>query len=137
MSRKMTLAAAGLITVVGGAVFTPPSPAAASTDPPAGGWDHTWTSTDSGQGATVYVEEYGDIIEVCDSDEDGRSAAADVSWNSGASGFTLIAGGIGNCSKSTASKHNIPEGVTVTVSVYRSESGTVENRSIHTYVNDH
>ncbi|WP_146073723.1 hypothetical protein [Amycolatopsis sp. CA-126428] len=40
--------------------------ASATVDPPGGSWDHTWTTTDADKGGTVYVEENGDVVSVCD-----------------------------------------------------------------------
>lgn len=133
MSRGI-LAAAAAAVVAGVTLATP---ASAAIDPPAGGWDHTWYSTDSAHGATLFVEEYNDVLEVCDSASDGLGAEAKISG--GGVTHTLSAkGGYGDCTETTSSSFDLPEGATISITVYLLNSaGNHLNATTSSYVNDH
>jgi hypothetical protein len=78
---------------------------ASANDTPGINWDHTF----SGRGATVYVEEHGDIIELCDSVANGHSAWIDVNGQY----IMRVSGGKGSCVSHQASDgaaYNLPEG---------------------------
>ncbi|WP_432190311.1 hypothetical protein [Streptomyces sp. Tue6028] len=120
--------AAGIAAALG--VIAIASPASA-IDPGDGSWDHSFQSWNGG--ASLYIEEHGDIIEVCDSAADGYSAHADISWNGG--GYSLTAAGAGNCTYSTASTHDIPEGIRVDVTFW--SGNTVSVNDIIYFINDH
>jgi hypothetical protein len=86
----------------------------ASADEPPDGivWDHTYTAP----GVTVYVEEHGDIISVCDSAENGHSAWVQVDWSNG--GFpatykSTVTNGVGSCKTHQASEvgFDLDEGI--------------------------
>lgn len=117
--------------------------ASATVDPPGGSWDHTWTTTDANKGGTVYVEENGDVVSVCDSFADGLAARARVSvqQSSGAylERYTLVAsGGLGSCATARASDggtHDLPEHVSIGVTVYLGPD--FQHASDHYYLNDH
>ncbi len=78
------------------ALATITAPPTIAADQPGIAWDHTW----SGVGVKVYVEEYGDIISVCDASANGHSAwvtVDDISAN--ITGYRLTANrGTGTCS---------------------------------------
>ncbi|MFF0588636.1 hypothetical protein ACFYWD_21975 [Streptomyces sp. NPDC003781] len=64
-------------------------------------WDHTA----SYDGVTVYYEEHGDIVKVCDSKKNGRSASVIVYENSpGDVGYSMtVSSGYGDCKSHRAS----------------------------------
>ncbi|MGW4061579.1 hypothetical protein ACWEGE_25085 [Amycolatopsis sp. NPDC004747] len=144
MRNKLAAVAATTVFVAGGSLMTATS-ASATVDPPGGGsWDHTWTTTDADKGGTVYVEENGDVVTVCDTAADGLSARADVrveetSGNSYRFLYTVTAaGGLGSCATSKASDggvHDLPEHVNILVQVYLGPH--YQNSSPHYYLNDH
>ncbi|WP_329004043.1 hypothetical protein OHA18_11670 [Kribbella sp. NBC_00709] len=121
--RSATLLAAAVM-LVGGALATA-APASAAPAPPDGSrWDHTFTSVDSNHGATMYVEEHGDVIELCDSASDGYAARAIVSGNPSLSGtltYTMTSSGAGVCTVHTASQggaYDLPEVWTIYVKLW-------------------
>ncbi|MGA8112416.1 MAG: hypothetical protein WCA46_02000 [Actinocatenispora sp.] len=125
VSGAMALAAAAILTTAG---------AASAAEPPGGiVWDHTWSTT----GVTVYVEEHGDIISVCDTSANGDAAYVEVYANY-AWPYTYLmtaTGGSGTCTTHRASdggKYNLDEGVDVDV---RGDGGEYGRRD--TFVNDH
>ncbi|OXM66332.1 hypothetical protein CF165_20295 [Amycolatopsis vastitatis] len=117
--------------------------ASATVDPPGGSWDHTWTTTDANKGGTVYVEENGDVVSVCDTAADGLSARVKISVeqtpNTWSERYTLVAsGGLGSCATARASdggSHNLPEGSSIGVTVYLGPD--FQHDSTHSYLNDH
>ena len=142
MRNKIAALAATTAFVAGGTLLTATS-ASATVDPPGGSWDHTWYTTDADKGGTVYVEENGDVVSVCDSDADGLSARAKVSVEESPNVwrelYTLIAsGGVGSCATARASDggtHNLPEGASISVVVYLGPN--FQHDSTHEYLNDH
>ncbi|NIH78571.1 hypothetical protein [Amycolatopsis viridis] len=91
--RKMMLTAATL-TVTAASALTITGTATATTSP-AGGWDHVWAGGD----ATVYAEETGDVIKVCDTKADGQPVYVKVS-SGGQWKYTVWAkGGLGSCAE--------------------------------------
>ncbi|PBC78156.1 hypothetical protein BX265_2917 [Streptomyces sp. TLI_235] len=69
MRHRIAALTAATVLLAGGALATATS-ASAAVDPPGGSWDHTCTAVDSAHGGTVYVEEHGDVVSVCDSAAD-------------------------------------------------------------------
>ncbi|WP_326955596.1 MULTISPECIES: hypothetical protein [unclassified Amycolatopsis] len=142
MRNKIAALVATTAFVAGGTLMTATS-ASATVDPPGGSWDHTWTTTDANKGGTVYVEENGDVVSVCDSFADGLAARARVSvqQSSGAylERYTLVAsGGLGSCATARASDggtHDLPEHVSIGVTVYLGPD--FQHASDHYYLNDH
>ncbi|MFJ3365809.1 hypothetical protein [Streptomyces anthocyanicus] len=67
MTQTAAISTAVLALASGAFAF---APAAAATELPGINWDHTY----SGTGVKVYVEEYGDVISVCDTSANGHSA---------------------------------------------------------------
>ncbi|MGI6870022.1 MULTISPECIES: hypothetical protein [Amycolatopsis] len=126
-----TLSAAAAVAAAG--VLVPAGTAAAMPDPPGDSWDHTFTAP----GVTVYVEEYGDRISVCDSAANGSSAQVNV-WADGGWRYKAVAsGGSGSCVTHSASEggaYNLPEGAFIEL-YYKGVSTGYATRS--TYVNDH
>ena len=107
MRNKIAALVATTAFVAGGTLMTATS-ASAQVDPPGGSWDHTWKTTDAKQGGTVYVEENGDVVSVCDSAEDGLSARADVSVQQSSGAYhvryqLVASGGVGSCATARAS----------------------------------
>ncbi|MET9255042.1 hypothetical protein [Streptomyces sp. NPDC003717] len=142
MRRRIAALAATTVIAAGGMLGTATS-ASATVDPPSGGWDHTWYTTDASHGGRVQVEEYGDIINLCDTKADGKYPEAHILAYDGLGDirrdFTINAkGGSGVCTVSTASQggaHDIPEGNTVSVSIWLISGKT--NQYTGEYVNDH
>ncbi|MFI5592428.1 hypothetical protein ACIA5G_45775 [Amycolatopsis sp. NPDC051758] len=142
MRNKIAALVATTAFVAGGTLLTATS-ASATVDPPGGSWDHTWKTTDANKGGTVYVEENGDVVSVCDSFADGLAARARVSvqQSSGAyyERYTLVAsGGLGSCATARASDggtHDLPEHVSIGVTVYLGPD--FQHASDHYYLNDH
>jgi hypothetical protein len=138
VNRKIAGILVGGATVIGSLAFA--APASASPSPPQGGsWDHVWTSTDSTHGATVYVEEHGDVIDVCDTASDGHLAEVRVAWDFDS--FIIRASGYGVCTVSTNVNHDLPEAQmsnNITVSVYRNSTSSGPVNLYKTFfVNDH
>ncbi|MDF6043801.1 hypothetical protein LRD69_17025 [Streptomyces sp. JH14] len=138
--------AATTVIAAGGMLATATS-ASATLDPPGGSWDHTWTTADAGHGGTINVEEYGDILNLCDTDADGKSPVAEIQIFS-PSGyydsdiFLVATGGYSSCDVSAASQggvHNIPEGYTVKITMYLQPYNyqTDTSKVVHSYLNDH
>lgn len=131
--------------VAGGALATA-SPAAATQLPPPGGgsWDHTWTTTDAKAGGTVYVEEHGDLIYLCDTAADGVAPRARIyAWNT-TDGYLLrysltASGGNGSCAHGQASDggaFDLPENDNINIDLFLGPyPGT--NRTQPTFLNDH
>jgi hypothetical protein len=110
------------------------APSAAFADEPPGGitWDHVYTAT----GVKVYVEEYGDIISVCDTSANGHSADADI-YADGYFGYGItVSAGAGSCVTRRASDgglHDLPEGSNIRIA-YDGNGGAY---SFAYYANDH
>lgn len=115
------------------------APASASDPGGDGSWDHSFQSWNGG--ASLYVEEHGDVIELCDSKADGYSAHATISWGAGAGQkFSLAVGGAGTCVESTAATHDIPEKSSTfsgRVDLAFWSGSTQSVNDIHYYINDH
>ncbi len=123
--RTKIAAVAATALLVGGMLAT--ASTASASDPGGGGsWDHTWTTTDAAHGGTIYVQEHGDILMVCDTAADGNAARAQVAYDNVALGkeiyFTITAsGGNGSCSETKASDgapYDLPENQEIGVTVY-------------------
>ncbi|NIH82962.1 hypothetical protein [Amycolatopsis viridis] len=122
LSAVVTLAAAG--------VLVPAGSASAMPDPPGDGWDHTFSEL----GVTVYAEEYGDRIAVCDTAANGASAVVNV-W-AGPWKYEAVASGFGTCTTHRASeggRYNLPEGVYVDL-YYKGDNGYATHSG---FMNDH
>ncbi|MDT7797133.1 MAG: hypothetical protein QOI78_566 [Actinomycetota bacterium] len=93
-------------------------------DPPSGGWDHTWTTTDGDKGGTVYIAENGDRVSVCDTASDGYAPRVQVA----------ASGGLGSCASASASQggvYNLPENTSIGVTIWPGPDCK------HYYLNDH
>ena len=142
MRNKIAALAATTAFVAGGTLLTATS-ASATVDPPGGSWDHTWYTTDADKGGTVYVEENGDVVSVCDSAADGLSARADVAVKNSTGSYdvryTLVAsGGLGSCDSARASdggRHDLPENASIGVTVFLGPN--YQHASTNFYLNDH
>jgi hypothetical protein len=143
MLNKMAALAATTFVLVGTLVTA--TSASASVDPPSGGWDHTWTTTDGDKGGTVYIAEYGDHVSVCDTASDGYAPRVQIaSEESSVPGaydirYTLTAsGGLGSCASASASQggvYNLPENTSIGVTVWLGPN--YKYQSTHYYLNDH
>lgn len=141
MRRGILGIAATTAAVLSGIAFATPSSASDPGDP-GYPWDHVWTSYDNVHGATVYAEENGDFIRLCDTAADGYSAHVDIDYGYQWEGvwvdrgsFSLVVGGNGSCVQSNFEIHNIPEGDTVKLSIYTSDSFFPHRDTW--FVNDH
>ena len=144
MHNKIAALVATTAFVAGGTLLTATS-ASATVDPPGGSWDHTWKTTDANKGGTVYVEENGDVVSVCDSAADGLSARADIAVEESSvpgaydTRYTLVAsGGLGSCATARASDggtHDLPEHWNIGVTVFLGPN--YQHPSTHYYLNDH
>ncbi|MEV8096021.1 hypothetical protein [Kitasatospora sp. NPDC085879] len=143
MRHRIAALTAATVLLAGGALATATS-ASAAVDPPGGSWDHTWTTVDSAHGGTVYVEEHGDVVSVCDSAADGMAPRVQV-WTQSSSGqynsryIIEATGGLGSCKTVSASDggiYDLPENVSIAVSIWLGPS-VGHLGSEHTFLNDH
>lgn len=144
MRTKLAALAATTVFVAGGTLATATS-AWAGVDPPSGGWDHTWTTTDGDKGGTVYIAEHGDHVSLCDTDADGYAPRVQIANEEGSVPgaydirYTLTAsGGLGSCVSASASQggvYNLPENVSIGVTIYLGPD--YKYPSTHYYLNDH
>jgi hypothetical protein len=142
MRNKIAALVATTAFVAGGTLMTATA-ASATVDPPGGSWDHTWKTTDAAKGGTVYVEENGDVVSVCDSAADGLSARADVAVQSSSGQYDVryhlvASGGLGSCDTARASdggSHDLPEHISIGVTVFLGPN--YQHGSTHYYLNDH
>lgn len=98
----MALAAAATLMVSAGSASAQPDPGI--------NWDHTFEAS----GVRVYVEEYGDIISVCDTKSNGHAAEVQVrATDVWPYDYEMTAsGGVGSCKTHQASdgaKYNLSE----------------------------
>ncbi|MFI7072605.1 hypothetical protein [Micromonospora sediminicola] len=123
----------GAAALTAATVVAFPGGAAASPEPPDSSWDHVF----SAKGVTVYVEEYGDIISVCDSLANGYAATVFVESDGGTLFYSAKASnGAGTCTTHRASdggKYNLPEKWYYKV-VY---DGSEEASELSGFYNDH
>jgi hypothetical protein len=141
--RIATLAATTVIAA--GGVLATASSASATVDPPPGSWDHTWATSDAGQGGTVYIAENGDIVTLCDTNADGRTPHIEIVYEDGpgdwGSAYALVAsGGEGSCISARASQggaYNLPENKEIGVTIWLGPLYHGYGESTHYYLNDH
>ncbi|MFF7879263.1 hypothetical protein ACH40F_14795 [Streptomyces sp. NPDC020794] len=141
MRHKIAALAATTAFLAGGALATATS-ASATVDPPSGGWDHTWTTTDSTPGGTVYIAEYGDIVSLCDTDADGYAPRVQIASQNGSGAYdiryTLTAsGGEGACVSARASQggvYDLPENTEIGVTIWLGPNR--DYQATHYYLND-
>lgn len=116
------------------------SGATASAQPDPGiDWDHIFNpNSPTGSGVRVYVEEYGDIVSVCDSAKDGKSATAvvtDLGYSPSREYSMTVSSGYGTCKTHRASdggKYNLHEKNYVAITYWaKGEDNYAE------YYNDH
>ncbi|HEY3502086.1 MAG TPA: hypothetical protein VGN37_04760 [Actinocatenispora sp.] len=113
MRNRIAAVAAAVLLGAGGALAAASSASASTLPPPDGGsWDHNWTTTDALHGGTIYVEEHGDMIYLCDTASDGLAPRARI-FAQEASGdyiqrYTLTASdGKGSCTGHDASEGGV------------------------------
>jgi len=144
--RTTIAAVAATVLLAGGGALAAASSASAATLPPPGGgsWDHTWTTTDSLHGGTIYVDEHGDMVYLCDTAADGYAPRADIASQSSSGqynsryGLTASAGK-GSCTGHTASEggvYNLPENDNILVNVWLGPN-VGHDGSDHVFLNDH
>ncbi|MDI5968237.1 hypothetical protein POF50_002555 [Streptomyces sp. SL13] len=140
-TRIAALAAAVLLA---GGVLATASPASAAPAPPQGSWDHTWTTSDAAHGGTVYVEEHGDTVSLCDTAADGYAPRAEV-FSEGTDGLyharyiITASGGFASCTGYSASNggvYDLPEGVEILVEIWLGPNVGHDGTS-HYFLNDH
>ncbi|MFJ1730475.1 hypothetical protein [Streptomyces sp. NPDC088254] len=143
MRRKIATVAAASAFLAAGMLATATS-ASATVDPPAGGWDHTWTTSDSVPGGTVYIAEHGDVVSLCDTDADSLAPRVSIAVEQSIAGaydirYTLTAsGGEGSCVVARASQggvYDLPEGKNIGVTIWLGPDR--RNQTQHYYKNDH
>lgn len=133
LGRRTATGLLGAAALTGLTAVTAPS-AGAVVDPGIK-WDHTY----SGTGVKVYVEEHGDIISVCDTSANDRSAWVTVSdITNNISGYKLMASrGKGSCAThqaSDGSRYDQREGSRIALNF----EGAGGNGSYYvSFVNDH
>ncbi|TRV73756.1 hypothetical protein FKN01_26385 [Streptomyces sp. 130] len=96
---------AGATALAATALMMSGTTASAQTEPGIN-WDHIFNpNSPTGSGVRVYVEEYGDIVSVCDSAKDGKSATAVVTdlGYSGREYSMTVSSGYGTCKSHRAS----------------------------------
>lgn len=136
MSRTVLGATTAL--VAGIALATP---ASATITPPGGAWDHIVTTRDAApHGGTVYIQEYGDVIDLCDTDADGLAPTVQINYTLDGIPYhygMTASGGYGSCvvrSASDGGVYNLPENTEIIVTVYL---GNYDYTFSGPYVNDH
>ncbi|MEU3843375.1 hypothetical protein AB0E88_25455 [Streptomyces sp. NPDC028635] len=141
--RHKIAALAATTVMLGCASLATATSASATVDPPGGGWDHTYTTSDAKHGGTVYVSEYGDVISLCDTAADGLAPRADIFSEESIAGlydlqYSLTAsGGEGSCVTSRASQggvHDLPEGRHISITVWLGPDR--KSQTTHNYLND-
>ncbi|MGV9351454.1 hypothetical protein ACWDSD_43495 [Streptomyces spiralis] len=139
MKMRHAMTASLAAAVLGGLMTFTASPASAATPPDGIVWDHVW----SAPGVTVYVEEHGDYVSVCDSDANGDSATATV-WEVNGTvlyeQYTItVTSGAGSCVTRAASDggvYDLTEGSTAKFQIgFRGDSSY--SMDYETWVNDH
>ncbi|MEV0980842.1 MULTISPECIES: hypothetical protein [unclassified Streptomyces] len=142
MRHKIAALAASTIVLACGSIATATS-ASATVDPPGGGWDHTYTTSDAKQGGTVYIAEHGDIVSLCDTAADGLAPRVSIAAEESIGGiydirYTLTAsGGEGSCVSAKASQggvYDLPEGRHVGVTIWLGPDR--KSQTQHYYLND-
>ncbi|MFC4333842.1 hypothetical protein [Salininema proteolyticum] len=103
MKFKKTLRTLSTLAATGAAVFAFTSPAAAAPD-------YTLFTSDDNPGGTLRFWDYGDQMDVCDSDADGYSAVGYV-WDTvtGKRIYAYHVPGNGNCERRTYKDYNMVE----------------------------
>ncbi|MEV6182907.1 hypothetical protein ACIHAR_14085 [Streptomyces sp. NPDC052016] len=142
MRHKIGALAATTVFLAGGALATATS-ASAAVDPPSGGWDHTWTTSDSRDGGTVYIAEHGDIVSLCDTAADGYAPRVQIASQASSGAYhiryTLTAsGGEGSCASARASQggvYDLPENTQIGVTIWLGPDRDYQTQ--HYYLNDH
>lgn len=140
MRKTFATAAATTALVIGGSLACATS-ASAAPSPPSGSWDHTWYTSDSAHGGTIYVQEYGDIVYLCDSAADGYAPTAMIGVKDSTGAYQAqyllsATGGNGSCASHRASqggKYNLPENIEISIGVWL---GGNLHGSTHYYLND-
>ncbi|MPY31317.1 hypothetical protein FNH09_08390 [Streptomyces adustus] len=137
MAATTVIAASGVLATA--------SSASATVDPPSGGWDHTWTTTDAGKGGTIYIAEHGDIVTLCDTNADGRTPHLEVNYEDGPGdwGFAYAldaTGGEGSCVSARASqggRYDLPENEEIEIAIWLGPLYHEYGMARHYYLNDH
>ncbi|MGA8112272.1 MAG: hypothetical protein WCA46_01275 [Actinocatenispora sp.] len=144
MRNKIATVAATVLLAAAGALATASSASAGTLPPPGGGsWDHTWTTTDSAHGGTVYVEENGDMVYLCDTAGDSYAPRVKIAARNSAGEYveryTMTASdGNGSCTGHSAPEggvYDLTEGSDIGVTIWLGPN--YEHQSTHYYLNDH
>lgn len=122
--RNKIAALAATVLLAGGALATASS--AWASDPGGGDdWDHVWTTSDAAHGGTIYIQEHGDILMLCDTAADGYAPRAQIGYENALGKqiyYTMTAsGGNGSCITRRASDgapYDLPENTEIGVTIY-------------------
>jgi hypothetical protein len=139
-TRIAAIAAAVLLT---GAALATASPAWASDPGGGAAWDHIWTTVDADQGGTVYIEEHGDVVELCDTAADGYAPRLEVFTQASNGQYTprydlTASGGFATCVTRSASNggiYDLPENDNISVAIWLGPNAGFDG-SQHYYLND-
>jgi hypothetical protein len=145
MRNRIAALAATTVMLAGGALATASAASASVAPPGGGGWDHTWTTVDAKHGGTVYVEEHGDVVSLCDTAADGYAPRAEVSTQDSVGTYDIKytitgAGGYGACTTYSASnggKYDLPENDNIMISIWLGPTKPGPGFKWYTYLNDH
>ncbi|GLY67552.1 hypothetical protein Atai01_41710 [Amycolatopsis taiwanensis] len=122
MRFRKALSAAGVLAGVTTMTLTATGTASAA--------DYTWTNP----GARLQVEKHGDVVKLCDTKNNGYPAFASVSWDGGASIYTIQTS---HCAtKSASNGYNIPEGKKVTIKFTGNDSDKPSDVKTVNFVNN-
>lgn len=140
MRNKIAVLAATVL-LAGGALATASSASANEAPPGGGGWDHIWFTSDANSGGTLYVEEHGDIVQLCDSAADGYAPRASISDGTPQGTYTIVgAGGFGACTTVMASDgapYDLPESQRIDVSIWLGPTPVKGSETDTYFINDH
>lgn len=138
--RKKIAALVGTVLLAGGTLVGATS---ASARPAPEDWDHVWTTSDSARGGTVYIQEHGDVVEMCDTAADGYTPRVMISVQAPNGQYDkryifAATGGNGGCVVHRATDggvYDLPENVNIDVEIYLGPNVGYEG-SEHIYLND-
>jgi hypothetical protein len=142
--RKKLAALVGTVLLAGGTLVSATSASAAPARPAPEDWDYTWTTSDAApHGGTVYIEEHGDVVEVCDTAADGYTPRVMIMTQASNGQYNLryvfaATGGNGGCVVHRATDggvYDLPENDNIDVSVYLGTSVGYKG-SEHIYYNN-
>ncbi|HEY2674328.1 MAG TPA: hypothetical protein VGJ07_28670 [Rugosimonospora sp.] len=140
---RTKIAAIAATVLLTGAALATASPAWASDPGGGAAWDHIWTTSDATQGGTVYIEEHGDVVELCDTAADGYAPRVEILTQASNGQYNFhysltASGGFGTCITRSASNggvYDLPENDNIAVEIYLGPHVGFDG-SEHYYLND-